>query len=109
MTDLLLCSTEASATLVTTPGPRGATVLACCLKHAFIVRGVYRHLHVHLISTEDFAFISSAHPQSMSYAELHPFQKKSWMESLTGLLLGTLVLEVILLQVTGLRHKLGLK
>ena len=46
----------------------------------------------------------------LSYAQAYPlFEAKSWMESSTGLLLGTLVLEVILLQVTGLRHKLGLK
>ena len=115
--DLPLCGTETPATLVTTPGSHGDNEITCCCKHAFIIRGVYRHLHVPAVYTEDFAFISSAHPQGMAEAELRPgvskeyppFQEKSLMESSTGLLLGTFVLEVILLQVTGLRHKLGLK
>ena len=70
--DLPLCSTEPPETLVTTPGSHGDNEITCCCKHAFIIRGVYRHLHVPVVYTEDFAFISSAHPQGMSEAQLRP-------------------------------------
>ena len=113
LTTLLHCSPETPITVVSSPGPCGVIELNCCLRHAFIIRGVSRHLPVHLAFTEDVAFISSAPPQGIPEAELipgcFPFRTKSSMESSNGGLLGTPFRVVNLRLRISLPHKLGLK